>query len=89
MAELPLNRCDILGFFDQMLAHGMPGIKERVTLEASQVAHFTEDRIDHPEVETTIAVTVGILKLIDFILYFQDNAQSSAQKNFPIHRLID
>jgi hypothetical protein len=55
-----------------------------VALEASQAAHFTEDRIDHPEVETTIAVTVGISKLIDFIFYFQDNAQGSAQKNFPL-----
>ena len=89
MAELSLNRYDIFSFLDEVSAHGMPGIMERVTLEASQVAHFTEDRIDHPEVETTVAVTVGISKLIDFILYFQDNAQSSAQKNFPIHRLID
>ena len=31
---------------------------------------------------------VGISKLIDFILYFHDNAQSSAQKKFPTHRLI-
>jgi hypothetical protein len=27
-------------------------------------------------------------KLIDFILYFHDNAQSSAQRIFLIHRLI-
>jgi len=33
-------------------------------------------------------VGVGISKMIDFVLYFQDNVQNSAKKNFPIYRLI-
>jgi len=60
---------------------------EAIKFEDSQMKYAIHC-IDHPGIETTIAVGVGISKLIDFILYFQDNAQSSAQKNFPIHRLI-
>ena len=59
----------------------------RVTLDAGQAAYLVEHRIDHPGVESTVAVGVGISKLIDFVLYFHDNVQSSAKKNFPIYRL--
>ena len=60
----------------------------RVILDAGQAAHFVEHRIDHPGVETTVTVGVGISILIDFVLYFHDNVQSSAKKDFPIYRLI-
>jgi hypothetical protein len=60
-----------------------------MALDGGQTAYFFELCIDTFGVETTVAVSVGISKLIDFILYFQDNAQRLAQKNFPIHRLID
>ena len=89
MAELPLNRRDIAVFLDEMPAHGVAGAMGHAALGAGQVAYRVKHRVDHPGVETTVAVGVGISKLIDFILYFHDNAQSSAQKNFPIHRLIE
>ena len=88
MTELPLNRRDIAGFLDEVSAHGVAGVMGRVALDAGQAAHFVEHRIDHPGVETTVTVGVGISKLIDFILYFHDNVQSSANKNFPIYKLI-
>ena len=50
--------------------------------EIQKGAHFVEHRIDHAGVETTVALSVGISKLIDFMLYFHDNAQSSAKKKF-------
>jgi hypothetical protein len=88
VAELSLNRCDIAGFLYEMPAHGMTGVMGRVTLDAGQVAYLVKHRIDHPGIETTVAVGVGISIMIYFILYFHDSAQSSAQKNLPIHRLI-
>ena len=60
----------------------------RVALDAGQAACLVPHRIDHPGVETTVAEGVGISKSIDFVLYFRDNVQSSAKKNFPIYRLI-
>jgi hypothetical protein len=74
VTELSLNRCDIPGFPDEVPAHGMAGVMGRVTFDAGQAAYFVEHRVDHPGVETTVAVGVGISILIDFILYFQDNA---------------
>ena len=60
MAELPLNRRDIAGFLYEVPPHGVvPGVMGRVTLDAGQAAHFLEHRIDHPGVETTVAVGVG------------------------------
>jgi hypothetical protein len=69
-------------------AHGMADVMGRVALDAGQAAYLVEHRIDHPVIKSAVTVSVGISILIDFILYFHDNAQSSAQKNFPIHRLI-
>ena len=74
MTELSLNRCNIPGFSDEVPAHGMAGVMGRVTFDAGQAAYFVEHRVDHPGVETTVAVGVGISILIDVILYFQDNA---------------
>jgi hypothetical protein len=74
VTELSLNRCDIPSFPDEVPAHGMAGVMGRVTFDAGQAAYFVEHRVDHPGVETTVAVGVGISILIDFILYFQDNA---------------
>ena len=85
---LSLNRGDITGILNEVQTHGVAGVMGCVTLEAGQAEFRVEHCIDHPGIKTTIAVGVGISKLIDFILYFQDNAQSSAQKNFPLHRLI-
>jgi len=59
VAELPLNRCDIAGFLDEVSAQGMPGVMGRVNLNAGQAADFVEHRIDHPGVETTVFVGVG------------------------------
>ncbi len=59
VAELPLNRCDIAGFLDEVPAHGMAGVMGRVTLDAGQAAYLVEHRIDHSGVETTVAVGVG------------------------------
>jgi hypothetical protein len=89
MAELSLNCRDIAGFLDEVSAHGMAGVMGRVTLDAGQGAHFVGHRIDHPGVETTVALSVGISKLIDFMLYFHDNAQSSVKKKIPILQYID
>ena len=88
VAELPLNCCDIAGYIYKVSAQGVFSVMGRVTLDAGQAAYLVEHRIDHPGIETTVAVGVGISKLIDFILYFHDNSHSSAQKKFPIHRLI-
>ena len=54
-----LNRCDIAGFLDEVPAHGVAGVMGRVTLDAGQAAYLVEHRIDHPGVETTVAVGVG------------------------------
>ncbi len=59
MAELSLNRCDIAGFLDKVPAHGVAGVMGRVTFDAGQTAYLVEHRIDHPGVETTVAVGVG------------------------------
>jgi len=88
VTELSLNRCNIPSFPDEVPAHGMAGVMGRVTFDAGQAAYFVEHRVDHPGVETTVAVGVGISKMIDFVLYFHDNVQNSAKKNFPIYRLI-
>ena len=89
MAELPLNSCDIAGFLNEVPAHGMAGVMGRVTLDAGQNADLFEHRMDHAGVETTVALSVGISKLIDFMLYFHDNAQSSVKKKIPILQYID
>ena len=88
VTELPLNCGDIAGFLYKVPAHGMAGVMGRVTFDAGQAAYFVEHRVDQPGVETTVAVGVGISKMIDFVLYFHDNVQNSAKKNFPMYRLI-
>jgi hypothetical protein len=40
-------------------SHGVAGVMGRVTLDAGQAAHLVEHCIDHPGVETTVAVGVG------------------------------
>ncbi len=87
MTELFLSRCDIAGFLYEVPAHGVASVMGRVALDAGQAADLVEHRIDHPGIQPAVAVGVGILKLIDFVLYFHDNVQSSAKKNFPIYRL--
>jgi len=59
VAELSLNRRDIAGFLDGVPAHGMADVMGRVTLDAGQAAYLVEHRIDHPGVETAVAVGVG------------------------------
>ncbi len=59
MAELPLNDRDIAGFLNEVPAHGMAGVMRRVILDARHAAYLVEHRIDHPGVETTVAVGVG------------------------------
>ena len=88
MAELSLNRCDIAGFLDEVPSHGMSCVMGRVTPYPGQFANLIPNCIDHPGVESTVAMGVEISKLIDFDLYFHDNVQSSAKKNFPIYRLF-
>ena len=88
MTELSLNRGDIAGFLDEVPAHGVAGVVRGVAFNSSQPADLIPGGVDHLRVQSAVAVGVGISKLIDFILYFQDNALNSAQKNFPIHRLI-
>jgi len=56
VTELSLNRHDIAGFLDEMPA-GRRGAC--VALDAGQAAYLVEHRIDHPGVETTVAVGVG------------------------------
>ena len=87
VAELSLNRCDIAGFLNEVPAHGVAGVMGRVAFDAGQVAYLVEHRVDHPGVETTVTVGVGISKLIDFVLYFHDNVQNSAKINFPIYAI--
>jgi len=84
-----LNRGDISGFLNEVPTHGVAGVIRHVALNVGQAAYIVPYRIDHSGVETTVAVGVGISKLIDFVLYFHDNVPSSAQRNFPINRLID
>ena len=67
MTELSLNRCNIAGFLNEVSAHGVAGVMRGMALDTGQVARLIEHRIDHPCVETTVAVGVGISKLIDFI----------------------
>ena len=78
----------IAGFLNKVPAHGVAGVMGRVAFDAGQVAYLFEHRIDHPNFQTAVTVGVGISKSIDFVLYFHDNVQSSAKKNFPIYRLI-
>ena len=59
MTELPLNRRDISGFLNEVPAHGMAGVMGGMALDAGKAAHLVEHRIDHPGVETTVAVGVG------------------------------
>ena len=59
VAELSLNRRDIAGFLDEVPAHGVAGVMGRMALDAGQAACLVEHRIDHPGVETTVAVGVG------------------------------
>lgn len=59
MAKLALDGSQVAGFFNQVLAHGVAGIMGRVALDASQTTYLIEHRIDHPGVETTVAVGVG------------------------------
>jgi hypothetical protein len=63
VTELSLNRCNIAGFLNEVSAHGVAGVMRGMALDTGQVARL----IDHPCVETTVAVGVGISKLIDFI----------------------
>ena len=59
VAELPLNRGDIAGFLDEVPAHGVAGVMGRMALDTGQAADLVEHRVDHPGVETTVAVGVG------------------------------
>ena len=54
VTELSLNRRDVAGFLDQVT-----GVMGRMASNAGQAADFVEHRIDHPGVETTVAVGVG------------------------------
>ena len=75
-------------FLDVLPSNGAAGVMGHLTLDAGQAAYIVEHPIDNTGVETTIAVGVGISKLIDFVMYFHNNVQGSAKKNFPIYRLI-
>jgi hypothetical protein len=88
LAELSLIRRDVAGFLNQMSAHGVADVMSRVPPYPGQLTDFAPNCIYHPGIQSTVAEGVGISKLIDFVLYFQDNAWNSAQQNFPIHRLI-
>ena len=59
VAKLSLNCGDVAGFFYEVSTHGVAGVMGRVTIDAGQATHFAEHRIDHPGVETTVAVGVG------------------------------
>ena len=59
MTELSLDRCDISCFLDEVPAHGMAGVMGSMSLDAGQAAYLVEHRIDHPGIETTVAVGVG------------------------------
>ena len=59
LAELPLDSRDIAGFPDEVPTHGVAGVMGRVPLDAGQAAYIVEHRINHPGVETTVAVGVG------------------------------
>jgi hypothetical protein len=88
VAELPLNCCDIAGYIYKVSAQGVFSVMGRVALDAGRVAYFVEHRIYHPGIQPTVAVGVGISKLIDFVLYFYNNDPEFSKKNFPMHRLI-
>ena len=59
MTELSLNSRNISGFLDEVPAHGMAGVMGRMALDAGQAAYLVEHHIDHPGVETTVAMGVG------------------------------
>ena len=77
MAELSFNRCDIAGLLDEVPAHGVTGVVGSMALDAGQAADLVEHRTDHSVIKSAVTVSVGISILIDFILYFHDNALSS------------
>ena len=62
MTELYLNHCNITGFLNEVPAYGMAGVMGRVTFDAGQAAYFVEHRVDHPGVETTVAVSSTLLE---------------------------
>jgi hypothetical protein len=62
VTELSLNRCNITGFLNEVPAYGMAGVMGRVTFDAGQAAYFVEHRVDHPGVETTVAVSSTLLE---------------------------
>jgi len=88
VAELSLDSGDISGFLDEVPTHGMAGVMGGVASYSGQITNFIPHRIDDPGIQPTVAMGVRISKLIDFVLYFHDNVQSSAKKNFPMYRLI-
>ena len=48
MAKLALHRSQVAGFFDQVLAHGVPGVVRGVALNLSESADFIPGGIDYP-----------------------------------------
>ena len=59
MTELPLNRRDVAGLLDEVPAHGVAVVMGRVAPYPSQITNLIPHRIDHPGVETTVAVGIG------------------------------
>jgi hypothetical protein len=47
-----------------VLAHGVAGVIGRVTLDPGKAACLAKHRIDHLGIEPTVALNVGISKLI-------------------------
>jgi hypothetical protein len=58
VAELSLNCDDIAGSLYQVPPHGVAGVMWSMALDAGQAAYLLPHRIDHPEVETTVAVAL-------------------------------
>ena len=73
-------------FLNEMSDYEMAVILKSVVFDDGKAAHFAEHLIDHAGIQSTVAVDVGISKLIDFVLHFHNNARSSEKKDFPTYR---
>ena len=60
MPELALDRGDIAGLVNDMLAHGVSGIMRGVALNAGQSTNLIPDRVYHPGIEPAVPVRGGV-----------------------------
>jgi hypothetical protein len=59
VAELALDRGDVAGLLDQVLAHGVPGVVRGVASDLCELADLVPDGVDYVGAKSAVALGDG------------------------------